>query len=242
MLVGVDLAQMEWRAAVQLSGDQVAYNEIVQKLDTHTLNQQAFNLPSRIIAKIYLFRTIFKGSGYAFANDPAFMHVSDSPKFWDNINEQFYKKYYGLDAKHKEWAEIVLRGEPLISPTGREWYIPLGRDNRGNIKLPWSILTNYPVQGISADVVMIYRLSLLRRLRERHIPALVISTIHDSVFLDVQKEYVDVVMRLMYECLNDLVENIRKVFKYNWIVPLDGEVKYGMNMLDMIKVTREELF
>lgn len=238
MLVGCDLAQLEWRTALELSGDPVGIAEIIEGKDAHSLNQQAFNLPTRFIAKIYLFRTIFRGSGYAFANDPEFMHVSDSPKFWDEIGRKFYAKYNVLDATHKRWAESVTMGLPLVGPTGREWDIKMGRDNRGELKIPWTVLTNYPVQGTGADVMMIFRLSFYRRLKTLGIPALLISTVHDSLYVDMEQKYVQQIVNLMYDCLDDLVENIRRVFKYDWKVPLSGEVKVGMNQLDMVEVQR----
>ena len=244
MLVGFDLAQLEWRTATELSRDPVAMDEIQNGLDTHSLNQAAFSLPSRLIAKIYLFRTIFRGSGYAFAHDPAFMHVSDSPKFWDTVGEKFYKKYNGLDQQHKKWADLVVRGQPIVGPTGRQWDISLGRDTHGNIKIPWTTLTNYPVQGTGADVMMIFRLSFWRRFKAQglHTVCQVIQTVHDSLYIDCPRQYVPQVVKLLFEVLDDLVPNIRRVFNYDWQVPLDGEVSVGMNQKDMEKVTKDACF
>lgn len=110
--------------------------------DTHSLNQQAFSLPSRLIAKIYLFRTIFRGSGWSFANDPDFMHVSSDPDFWDGVNAKFYRKYKQLDQWHQELAKLVALKKPIITPLGRE-YLILPRDDG---KLPWTVFSNYPVK------------------------------------------------------------------------------------------------
>ena len=63
MLVQVDASQLEWRTALELSQDWVGINEIIGGEDTHAKNQAAFGLPSRLIAKIFLFRIIFRGSG-----------------------------------------------------------------------------------------------------------------------------------------------------------------------------------
>lgn len=238
MLVAVDGAQLEWRTAVELSKDPIGIKEIVEGLDTHSLNQVAFELPSRLIAKIYLFRTIFRGSGYAFAQDPAFMHVSRDPKYWDGIAEKFYRKYNGLDRCHREWADLVTRGLPLVGPTGRTWTINIGQDFRGNLKIPWTTLTNYPVQGTGADVMMIARISFWRRLKALGIPALMVSTIHDSIVVDVETKYIQMIVNLMYEVFDDLVNNIRRCFKYNWEVPLAGEVKMGMNMAELLPIQR----
>ena len=54
-ILNVDLAALEWRTIVELSGDKIALEEINAGLDFHTDNQQRFNLPSRLIAKVFLF-------------------------------------------------------------------------------------------------------------------------------------------------------------------------------------------
>jgi DNA polymerase-1 len=233
LIVQCDASQLEWRTAVQLSQDPIGLAEIIEGQDTHSLNQVAFSLPSRLIAKIYLFRTIFRGSGYAFSVDPAFSHVSNDARFWDAVNEKFYGKYAGLDALHKSWSELVIRGEPIVGPTGRQWLI-----DRKDWKIPWTTLSNYPVQGTGADVMMLARISFYRRLKASGIPALLVSTVHDSIVVDVEDKYVPDVVKLMYEVFDDLVENINLVFKCGWNVPLACEVKMGPNQKDQQKIDR----
>lgn len=238
MLVACDASQLEWRTILELSRDEVGLAEVLEGQDTHTLNQHAFSLPSRLIAKIYLFRTIYRGSGFAFANDPAFMHVSNSPKFWDGVGEKFYGKYAGIDAIHQQWKDLVVSGQSIRGPSGRVWDISLGRDWKGELKIPWTVLTNYPVQGTGADVMMLARISFARRLSNAGIPALLVSTVHDSIVVDVEKKYVTPIVNLFYEVFDDLIENIKRCFKYEWVCPLACEVKVGMDMLNMEKVDR----
>ena len=238
MIIQCDASQLEWRTALELSRDPVGIAEIIEGQDTHSLNQVAFDLPSRLIAKIYLFRTIFRGSGYAFSVDPQFSHVSNSPQFWDNVGEKFYGKYSTLDSWHKELADRVTKGLDLVGPTGRAWTIPMGRSYRGELKIPWTTLTNYPVQGTGADVMMVARISFYRRLKSSGIPALLISTIHDSIVVDVEEKYASLIVTMMYEVFDDLIANIQRCFKYEWIVPLACEVKMGPNMKDQKKVDR----
>lgn len=241
MLVGVDASQLEWRTILQLSGDEVGIREVINGEDTHSLNQTAFELPNRLIAKIYLFRTIFRGSGWSFAHDPAFMHVSSDPRYWDEVGRKFFNKYKGIDQCHQRWAKDVVSGRRLEGPSGRQWEINLVRGSQGEIKIPWTTLTNYPVQGTGTDVMMLARISFARRLRLSGIPALLVSTIHDSIVVDVEKKYVSQVAKLFYEVFDDLIKNIKRCWGYDWIVPLDGEVKYGTNMKDMVKISREDL-
>ena len=241
MLVGVDAAALEWRVCVELAKDYVGIDEIVGGLDTHTRNQEAFDLPSRSIAKKYLFRTIYRGSGYAFSVDPEFMHVSKNPKFWDDIGEKFYSKYHGINSWHMSMAEKVSQGTDIVTPFGRKWNFELKRNYRGELELPWTVFTNYPVQGTGADVMTIARVSFRNRLRKLGWPVLLISTVHDSIVVDCPDDYVERVTKLFYDVFDDLVTNIRRLFKYDWETPLDGEVKYGPNMNDMKKLLRKDL-
>lgn len=115
-LLAIDGSQLEWRVALQLSDEDVGRQEVINGEDAHSLNQVAFTLPTRHIAKIYLFRTIFRGSGWSFANDNDFMHVSANPKYWDVVNVKFYKKYSKLDEQHKKWADLVVNGKKIYGP------------------------------------------------------------------------------------------------------------------------------
>lgn len=120
--------------------------EVLDGADTHSLNQAYFNLPSRPIAKIYLFRTIFnRGNGYAFTMDPNFLHVSTSVKFWDNIGEKFYTKYNFIDKLYDTNLALIGQGKPIVGPLGREWLIDMDTDWKGDMKLPVTKSVNYPV-------------------------------------------------------------------------------------------------
>jgi hypothetical protein len=182
-----------------------------------------------------LFRTIFRGSGWSFANDPDFMHVSSNPTFWDGMNEKFYAKYHALDKTHHLWKDLVMAGKPITSPLGREWSISIHRDNYGNLKIPWTTLSNYPVQGTGADIMMLARLSAKRRIEEAGIECRWISTVHDSIVLDTYEKYLKELQELFDQVFKDLQQNIWKLFKYEWETPMACESKYGPNMLDMKK-------
>lgn len=238
-LVQADAKGLEWRTILQLSQDPVGMQEILEDQDAHALNEKAFGLPSRLIAKIYLFRTIFRGSGYAFAHDPQFMHVSTSPKYWDDVGEKFYTKYKGIDDCHKRWADSVVRGEPLVGPFGREWEFST-RDKKGDFYIPWTTLTNFPVQGTGADIVAIARVSFARRLKATRWPVLLVSTVHDSIVVDCPEEYVQDVVNLFHQVFDDLIPNIRKLFYYDWNVPMACECKVGLNLKDMRELMRSD--
>ena len=56
MLVNADAKGLEWIAGTFLSQDKVAMEEIWSGMDQHSDNQKTFGLPSRLIAKVFVFR------------------------------------------------------------------------------------------------------------------------------------------------------------------------------------------
>lgn len=245
MLIQADASGLEWRAILELSRDPVGIQEILDGQDVHGLNQVLFGLPpgkeGRTTAKIYLFRTIYnRGKGYAFTLDPDFMHVSTSVAYWDEFGRKFYKKYQGIDQCHLRWGDLVSHGRPIVGPMGREWPISMGRDIRGDLFIPWTVLTNYPVQGTGADIMMVARVSFWNRLKKKQYfrEVKLVSTVHDSIVVDTPEEYVRDIADLFYEVFPDIPSNIKKIFDYDWVVPLDCECKYGSNLKEMNKILR----
>ena len=87
-IVQTDTKSLEWATYLYLSQDPVGIEEWhgvlndPTKNDIHRANEQAFKLPSRLIAKVFLFRWIYRGSAYAYSKDPDFMPVSRKVDFW----------------------------------------------------------------------------------------------------------------------------------------------------------------
>lgn len=226
---------MEWRILVWLANDPIAIKELNEGIDFHSKNQAYFNLPSRLIAKVYLFRVIYRGTGWAFSKDPDFKGISADPDFWDRNNEKFYQKYKGIDQCHIRWAQLVAERKPIISPLGREWMIPLNDD--GNI--PWTVLTNYPVQGTGADIVKIARLSLWKRLRESGKSAILVGTVHDDIRIDCPNKEVDDVVKICYDVFDDIPMNVKRLWGIDLPIKFPGEVYVGNNFRHMELAHRE---
>lgn len=229
MLVSVDAAQLEWRVAAWLSGDSVAIKEINEGVDTHKENQQLLGLPTRLISKKYLFRTIYRGSGWSFAHDPDFSHVSRDPDFWDDLNRKFYNKYKGLDKWHHKLARLCAERKAIVSPIGRAWHVLPNEDG----SLPWTVFTNYPVQGTGADLMMVARISLFRRMKKSSLRSLLVSTIHDSILIDSPSEEIDDVARLALKVFDDIPANFRKLWGIELPVKFPGSIKIGPNLSEM---------
>lgn len=222
MLINIDAKQLEWVSAVYLSKDKVGYEEIRNNVDTHSVNQQRLKLPTRLIAKTFLFRLIYGGSSYSYAHDPEFTHVSTNVKYWDKIIEEFYSKYSGLHKWHgKLMREAVSTGK-VVMPTGREYEF-----HRYKGEWPRTTILNYPVQGFGADLMAIARVSLYRRLLARSLSSRLICTVHDSIVVDSPSAEVSEIVSITNGVWKDIPRNFEKLFGVQFDLPLKCEILVG---------------
>lgn len=222
-------------------------------MDIHEVNRAAFNLGGhaaydgesddekaerklgRLIAKIFKFRLIYGGGAYSYANDPDFMGVSTSQKFWQDVIDKYYEKYHGIRTWHNDLINTAQTTGRLEIPSGRHY--PIVPDYTKYEPWPLTVIKNYPVQGFGADLVMLARLEARKRLREAGIPALLISTIHDSIICDCPSKYVEQTGRILNESVEAVPALCKQVFGYDFSLPLTAEVQYGMNKKEMKDLT-----
>lgn len=228
-----DAKSLEINCGAYLSQDKIMLDELRSGLDMHTLNQESFGLPSRLIAKVLIFRIMYGGTGYSFAKDSDFISVSTSAKYWENKIENFYAKYTGFRDWHKYIVQTATRQGYLLMPTGRKYNFELVRNYKQELEAPQTTIKNYPVQGLGADLMAIARVSFKRRWDNAGIVGKCINTVHDSIVVDVPTYEVPRVAQLFHDVFRDLPANFQKMFKVEFNLPLRCEVKVGKNMMDM---------
>lgn len=242
MLVNADVKGLEVVVAAQLSGDAVLREEIVNKEDIHGNNQRTFGLgegkPGRLIAKIFKFRLIYGGSAYSYANDVSFQSVSRSQDFWQDVIDKYYAKYTGMARWHKEIDYEAKNNGRLTIPSGRFYPFEYEQTKWG-LKWPDTKVKNYPVQGFGADLVMLARLEVAKRLRglsRLGNKSLLISTIHDSIVVDTPKENVYNVGKILKESIEAVPNLCEEIWGYDFSLPLTAEITAGMNKKHMEEI------
>lgn len=226
MLLQADAKQLEWVGATYLSQDQVALKEILNNVDQHTDNQERFGLPSRLIAKTFVFRLIYGGSAYSYANDSDFKTIGNE-SFWQGVIDEFYKKYFGLRQWHDKILIDAKRNRKLFMPTGRVYnFEPEIRNGRA--EWPRTKILNYPVQGLGADLMALARVSLRNRLLNKE-GVLLVNTVHDSIILDFNPKVWDntILVNLVDKCFNDIPSNFNKLFGKTFNLPMRVECQIG---------------
>jgi DNA polymerase I-like protein with 3'-5' exonuclease and polymerase domains len=120
----------------------------------------------------------------------------------------------------------------LRMPTGRIYhYSP--EERRGDLVWPRTTILNYPVQGTGADIMCIARVSFARRFIQRGITGRLISTVHDSIVVDVEDHEVDKVCKMFHEVFDDIPMNFKRIFGVEFNLPTRCEVEYGKNLKEM---------
>jgi len=236
-IVNADAKSLEWITYLFISQDKNGIEEWLNfvkdpKLnDIHTKNQSDFKLISRLIAKIFLFRAIYRGPAYAYAHDPDFSKVSKSVKYWQQVIDNFFEKYYGLNQCHIKLIQEATTTGQTISPFGRvHQHEPI----RGEWNIP--DITNHINQGCGADVMAVARVSFANRWYNSGLQGELISTVHDSIVLDTPEKNVKPVAQMFHDTFRDLPNAISKMFNVNWTLPLLCEVSSGPNMKDLTEI------
>lgn len=237
MLAVYDAKQLEWRAIAHLAKDQIAIKEICDGLDFHKDNQQTFGLPSRLIAKIFLFRNIYcplwiiDRTAYAYSVDNNFKHVGGR-KFWRNAIEKFYDKYQGIYRYHVALKNEAVNTGQIVSATGRVYEIQ-PRIRGGTLQWPDSDIANWPVQGFSADLMSLIRVSAYRRLKaEREAQRVFfVNTVHDNLVLDLRTDvrHAVEISKIVKGAFQDCGNNYEKIYGPPLLVPMDCDAKLGIN-------------
>lgn len=215
------------------SKDKIAIQEIKDGVDFHTENQIRFKLPSRLIAKVFLFRAIFKGSAYAYSVDNDFKHIGGQ-KFWQNVIDKFYEKYAGIYNYHNVLMREATSTGKIISESGRIYKFE-PRLKRGEMVWPENEIVNYPVQGFAADLMQLARISAWNRLKEQREKGTVlfVNTVHDSLKLDLNmnlREAIEV-GKIVRGSFQDIPNNFKKIYGKELLVPMDADFKVGINDL-----------
>lgn len=212
--------------------------EIIGRKDIHSDNQAKFKLPAgeqgRLIAKIFVFRLIYGGSAYSYANDPSFMEVSTSEKYWQRVIDKFYEKYQGIYNWHIKILQEVTLNQRLVMPTGRTYDFYPKAGYRGEMKWPETTIKNYPVQGLGADLMAIARVDFAKRFWDSGLEGKLRSTVHDSIVIDVPNKHTDEIVSMFYKVFEDIPKNFEQIFKVCYNLPLFCSIKTGPNMGDLL--------
>jgi DNA polymerase I-like protein with 3'-5' exonuclease and polymerase domains len=116
-------------------------------------------------------------------------------------------------------------------PTGRRWvFHEHDHPFKDGTSFSPTQLKNYPVQGFATgDIVPLVLGKLFRVLKNSEYAqqALLINTVHDSIILDVKKEVLDEVCKLVKDVMESAPAYLDEVFGIKFDLPLPVGISYG---------------
>ncbi len=233
-ILNVDVKGLEVVTAAWLSQDKVLYKELNDGADIHQANQDAFGLPSRLVAKVLKFRLLYGGTEYSFAQDPDFTPVSSSVKYWKKVIEKYYDKYSGIKKWHDSLLTQVAKSGTMVTPFGRQFKFDCHK--YGEFKLPATQIKNFPVQGTGADIVAMARCSVFRRWKEQGIEGKLVNTVHDSIVCDIPSREKEHVVKMFTDVFEDLPGQISRIFDVNFDLKVNVEITVGQDQYNLVSV------
>lgn len=242
MILKIDAKQLEWRSYIYWSGDTVGKEELWDGVDIHQNNMDDLSLPSRLIAKKFIFRKIYLGPPYAYSVDIDFSTVSKDVDFWANVIDKADAKYYGLHLHQQKMLEDATNKVPIVTPTGREYLFEHKKKKDGSYGISIYDVANWPNQGYASDLMAIARISLRNRLKGINKGVLLVNTVFDDIELEVDNDpdLLYNISILTEDVFRDIPKNFEHVYKKKFDIPMEGEVSFGHNLAEMVEFKREK--
>jgi len=226
-IMNADLKQAEWRIGAYLSQDKVMINELINKVDIHTLNaQETFeDVKYRQEAKVVSFRMLYKGSAKAFYHDPKMPDFT--LKRWEAIVSKFENKYPRLIEWQAENLRTITAMGQLRLPSGRIQKFSLQEQYGGAYGYSKTQAANYPVQGFTGDCMYVAMINIRKKMREHNLKSKIICQVHDSLVFDYSNEELAVLVSIVKEVYDNLDKYISKYFGIDFNVPMGGDIEIG---------------
>ena len=243
-IVNADLSQIEWRNAGCLSRDPIMCEELWHNFDVHTdrakrsfggdkLDSHSKEFKAmRQASKTFNFRMIYGGTAKAFFYDG---NMPDFPlQKYEEIVQDFYKKYKGLRAWQLANKRLLDKQKYLRSPSGRVLTFKNNTNpDDGPLGYSPQQVCNYPVQSFSTDCMLVAMYEVYKTLTALNLKSQVILQVHDSLVFDCPPEEVWIVSNICTKAFESIPQLIKKYFDYDMGIPITCEVAIGKTYGDL---------
>ena len=224
-IIEADFAQLEFRTAAFLGGDDLAKEEINTGFDVHSYTAKVISdagqKTSRQEAKEHTFAPLFGATGYG--------RTTAEEAYY----KQFVQKYEGIGSWHKKLANEVMSTGMVTTPTGRQFAFPNAkRRSNGGITF-FTAVKNYPVQSVSTDIVQLTLLLVEEQLQKKLLKSMIVNSVHDSVVIDTHPDEEVYVQQCIKQVEHRLRNMLNVKFQMNFDIPLVMDCKIGNNWMEV---------
>jgi len=208
-LLGGDYSQVELRLLAHFSQDKLLMGSFKNGEDIHEKTaQEIFELEGakvdtdlRRMAKTINFGIIYGMSAYG---------LSRSLKIEVNQAEDFINRYFAKYQGVKEYIEKTIEEAKtkgyVKTMFGKKRYIPeISSSNRQKKEFAYRVAINTPIQGSAAEIIKLAMIKIWGKLKQKKLAAKMILQIHDELILEVPKEEVEEVKKMVEAGMENIV-------------------------------------
>ncbi len=227
ILISADYSQIELRVIASMSNDKSMIKAFNNDEDIHRataanvfgVKQENVSNEQRSHAKVVNFGIIYGVSAFGLSNQTNLSRAESKA-----IIENYYKSFPKLKDFTNEQVEFARENGYVKTILGRKRY--LNDINSRNAIIRSSAernAINTPVQGSAADIIKIAMVKINREFQSQSMKTKLILQVHDE---------------LIFDCLIDEIDNVKKIVSYNMQnayklkVPLKVDIGQGYNWLE----------
>lgn len=210
MLIGADYSQIELRVLAHMSQDETLLKAYKESIDIHTLTaSQVFNKPleevttrDRSRAKEVNFGIVYGMTDYGLS-DRLKISRKEAKEYIDNYFDKYPQVKEFMDqvvekCKEEHYVTTLFDRKRYIREINDKNFYKRQHANR--------MAKNTPIQGSAADIIKIAMIRVYNALKEKNLKAKMVLQVHDELILDVPKDEVEIVEKLIREEMEAAVE------------------------------------
>jgi DNA polymerase I-like protein with 3'-5' exonuclease and polymerase domains/uracil-DNA glycosylase len=268
-----DLSQIELRLLAALSGDKTMVDAYRKGIDLHTLTaSRVFNLPYETFSKDYMkklqdqgndakakelslrrdiakttnFLTGYGGGAFGLQNILAMRDIDKTIEECEHIINMFFESYPSIKKLLSYYKNFILNHQVAVSVFGRVRIFEevLGDDQEAKSKA-LRAGCNHLIQSTASDMMLTALFCIEKLMREANLESILVSTVHDSLFIDCIRSELPKVFEIVTDVLNNFPEVFKLVYGDNFdtswmIVPFSGDCECGTDYLSVRKIPGED--
>ncbi|MGL5244234.1 MAG: DNA polymerase, partial [Sarcina sp.] len=227
MLISADYSQIELRVLAYISDDKNMIEAFKHHSDIHTKTaSEVFKVPIQEVTS--LMRSRAKAVNFGIVYGISDFSLSQDLKITKKEAKEYMEIYFDRYPKIQQYINEVIKEAKeqgyVTTMFNRRRFIPEVNSSNKIVKaLGERLAMNAPIQGSAADIIKLSMVNVYNKLKENGLKSNLILQVHDELILNVVKEEVEEVKKL----LKEEMENVVKIS-----VPLEVDVNEGTTWYD----------
>lgn len=228
LILSADYSQIELRMLAHISEDENMIRAFREDQDIHKITaSEIFSVDEsevtpemRNSCKAVNFGIVYGISDFALSID-----LKVSRKEAREYMDKYFERYKGvknyldsiiLKAKERGYVNTIFNRKREV--------LEIKSQNKIIRSMGERLAMNTPIQGSAADIIKLAMIKVYNRLNIEGLKSRIILQIHDELLLNVRKDELDVVSKIVKEEMENCYEDM--------LVPLSVNVSYGLNWFE----------